>query len=315
MTTKVGVPAAAIEWVRGVFAAANKNVSAMFGINPNHHEPELDMGLIAALNHAPPVAHPAGWTVYIQTHFLGGRRHFYNWEVADIGLLVVFRDRGKVLRIKVGLLQSKRLYATEEKLLPAHTADFRLGFARLLATPDAFRDLVAGRTFSFARDSRYLALAKGDDQERALVQYERMSGIPVYYLFYNPPTIPLRATVPATKLVSPADPKVGCRIVPARALTAHLASRELGYHPSYADTTSLGSPFVGKHRGGWRLEHFVADLLLRCKQGHVASGETDHVLERLFYRRSGPIAAAIAITIDAPPGADFLLPEATGEDE
>src|SRR5690242_12768113 len=103
------IPEAAYDWVRTVFAAANRQASTALSRVPTLHEPELDMQLIAALNQAPPVAGIDGWTVYIETHFLGGRRHFMNWEVADIGLLVIFRDRGRVLRIKVGLLQSKRL--------------------------------------------------------------------------------------------------------------------------------------------------------------------------------------------------------------
>jgi len=87
-----------------------------------------------------------------------------------------------------------------------------------------------------------------------------------------------------------------------------------GYHPRFGDVLSVGKPFVAAHRAGWRLEHFVADLLLPCKEGHVASGETDQVLERLFYRRAGPIAAAIAITVEAPEGVEFVLPELPAAD-
>lgn len=116
----------------------------------------------------PPIADPGGWTVYIQTHFLGGRRHFYNWEVADIGLLVIFRDRGKVLRIKVGLLQSKRLYPIGRKQLPDLREKFQIGFATLLKTPEAFRVLASGRTFTFSNDSEYAALTVGDDQEKVI---------------------------------------------------------------------------------------------------------------------------------------------------
>ena len=32
------------------------------------------------------------WSVRIDTHFLGGRRHFRSWEIADIGVLVYLRD-------------------------------------------------------------------------------------------------------------------------------------------------------------------------------------------------------------------------------
>jgi hypothetical protein len=307
--TITGVPPEAIDWVRSVFAHANRSVTGLLSTIPTHHEPELDMALLAALNQAPPIANPGGWTVYIQTHFLGGRRHFYNWEVADIGFLVIFRDRGKVLRIKVGLLQSKRLYPIERKQLPDFKEKFQVGFATLLKTPEAFRVLASGRTFSFTDDSAYAAMAVGDEQEKALAAYSKMSGIPVYYLLYNPARIPWTATVPATKLAPYPNVKVGCRVVGAAHLRTALAGKADGYHPTFGDVIAAGEPFVGTHRGGWRLEHFVADLLMQCREGHVVTGETDHVLENLFYRRSGPIAAAIAVTVEAPEGVEFVLPE------
>lgn len=304
-----GIPEPALDWVRGVFAFVNQQVTKTLSLIPTHHEPELDMQVIAALNQTPAITDVSGWTIYIQTHFLGGRRHFYNWEVADIGLLVIFRDRGKVLRIKVGLLQSKRLYPQEVQQLPDYSKRFRIGFATLLEDPEVFRALAAGRTFSFTETSKYMAISKGSEQQRVLKRYEGMSGIPVYYLLYNPVKLPWSATVPTVIVPKFTAVKVGCRIVRARALDLALASQADGYNPTYADVASLSAPYEGSHKGGWAFEHFVADELLRCNEGHIATGETDHVLEGLFYRRTGPISAAIAITIDAPPGIDFVLPE------
>jgi hypothetical protein len=64
----------------------------------------------------------SGWTVRIATHYLGGGRHYgewngweRRWEVADIGVLVMFREAGKLRRTKVALLQSKRLYPDEQE--------------------------------------------------------------------------------------------------------------------------------------------------------------------------------------------------------
>lgn len=303
------IPERAVDWVRGVFWAVNTRVTETLSLIPTHHEPELDMQLIAALNQAPAVADVSGWTVYIQTHFLGGRRHFYNWEVADIGLLVIFRNRGKVLRIKVGLLQSKRLYPKEIKQIPDHLTHFQIGFATLLQRPEAFRALAAGRNFSFTKESKYLAVAKGSTQQRTLANYEKVSGIPIYYLFYNPVKLPWSATVPTITLPQMPPVTIGCRVVRARALTTALTRKARGYHPTYSDVAKLPAPFDGVHTGGWSLEHFVADELLRCNEGHIASGGTDDVLEQLFYRRSGPISAAIAVTIETPPGVEFALPE------
>ena len=52
--------------------------------------------------------------------------------------------------------------------------------------------------------------------------------------------------------------------------------------------------------------HFVADLVIECnKEGYIAGTnpmEDEGVFE-VFNRRSGPIFAAISISIDAPAGA------------
>jgi hypothetical protein len=39
---------------------------------------------------------------------------------------------------------------------------------------------------------------------------------------------------------------------------------------------------------------------MACHEGHVAENESDEGLRLVFNRRSGPIAAAIAITFDLP---------------
>jgi hypothetical protein len=66
---------------------------------------------------------------------------------------------------------------------------------------------------------------------------------------------------------------------------------------------------VDEHRGGWALEHFVADRLVCCHDGHVASDSPVAALEELFFYRSGPISAAVAVTIEVPAGVKFELPQ------
>ena len=64
---------------------------------------------------------------------------------------------------------------------------------------------------------------------------------------------------------------------------------------------TLANPFADNaHRSGWHLEHFVVDLLLECEVGHIAESPNDSGLEYIFNRRTGPISAALALTIDAP---------------
>lgn len=304
------LPPAAVDWVRDVFARVNHKVTATLSTIPTHHEPQLDMQFIAALDQTPAVTSVDGWTVYIETHFLGGRRHFYNWEVADIGLLVVFRDRGAVRRIKVGLLQSKRLYPKELLAVEDHQVRARVGFGALMQRPEAFRALAAGRRFTFNSASKYLAIARGSEQYRALEAYEKMSGIPVYYLLYNPVVVPWTARVPLVEVPELPPLDAGCRVVRAEALHTSLQNRTDNYNPTYANVRSLKAPFEGPHQGGWRLEHFVADEMLACREGFIATDETDPKLEQLFFARSGPISAAVAITVEAPQGMDLFFPEA-----
>lgn len=64
---------------------------------PTVHETSLDLSLIESISQfAAPYRVTSQWTVRLDTHYLGGDRHFGEWEVADIGFIVVWRDRGKV---------------------------------------------------------------------------------------------------------------------------------------------------------------------------------------------------------------------------
>ncbi|MFB9728695.1 hypothetical protein [Haloechinothrix salitolerans] len=259
---------------------------------------------------AAPVRFPSGWTVEVSTHFLGGGRHFAEWpdmprrwEIADIGFLVLFRQGGKLIRSKVALLQSKRLYPDELEWDEDNPVDYVIGFGRLLRPDAEWAAVTAPRTFSFTPQSRYKALMTGVPQYQAIAQYERRNGIPVYYLLYHPWKIPHNVTYPVTGVAGVGgNCEVGCRVVPARALRTALNSESEGHSPAYDELAySLAEPFTEvQHRAGWRLEHFVVDLLLECEAGYIADSPTDGGLNYIFSRRGAPISAALAVTIDAP---------------
>jgi hypothetical protein len=99
---------------------------------------------------------------------------------------------------------------------------------------------------------------------------------------------------------------MGTRIVSAAELYEFLAAKGKTYSPSVADTKTLMSDPAAKPYG-WRLEHFMADLLLGCRQGRRYTSDDDIPTRALFYRRSEPIAAAIAVTVEMPEDAE--LPE------
>jgi hypothetical protein len=51
----------------------------------------------------------------------------------------------------------------------------------------------------------------------------------------------------------------------------------------------------------------MADLLLGCREGFRFTRNDEVPIQSIFYRRSGPIAAAIAVTVEMPEEAE--LPE------
>ena len=173
---------------------------------PTTHETSLDMAFIDHFaSMAAPVRFPSGWVVEISTHFLGGGRHFGDWpglprrwEIADIGFLVLFRQGGRLIRSKVALLQSKRLYPDEQDWDEDSPLDYMTGFGRLFKPDDDWGSVIAPRRFGFTSESCYKALMTGVPQYAAIAQYETQRSVPLYYLLYHPWQIPHAVVLPLT---------------------------------------------------------------------------------------------------------------------
>jgi hypothetical protein len=296
--------------LRQVFADCNARVAKTISDMPTTHEVALDMTLIQHfIGLAAPCTLTSGWTVRIATHYLGGGRHYgewgnypRRWEVADIGVLVMFREAGKLVRTKVALLQSKRLYPNEQEWEEDTPIEYGVGFRRLFESDDDWGDVAAPRRFSFTEDSRYKALHIGAKQYNAMTSFENQQHVPIHYMLYHPLQIPSAVAIPVEAPRSDNDEcEVGCRIVPAANLRAAAANWPVGYSPAYSELRDgLGEPFIADHAVGWALENFVADLLIECDEGYIAEGADDAGLNYVFYRRTAPISSAIAITLDAP---------------
>ncbi len=291
------LPIEVIEWARAAFSECNRESTAAISQAPNLPEPALDQGWIASLaKYAVPRVVGPGWIVRIDTHFLGGGHHFGSWEVADIGIIVRLRDPSGTWVRKVALLQSKRLYPTRGTVRQETQSDYLIGFARLDDPEDELLSLAKRRTYSFTHRSRYRELVRGSHQVGAIQAYEREAGLKVYYHLYNPWQVPFSQRVPVSEYVRREGlPELGIRVVPA-ALMHDLLGSISRAEPSLGDlldTIEL-PPF------GWRLEAFVADELLTCREGDSVPDRNDVRLRRLFGERTGPIAAAIAMTLEAP---------------
>ena len=296
------IPPDVIAWFHMVFRECNERISEKLSNNPNLPEEQLDLTWIEHLSRfSSPIILASAWTVKIETHYLGGLRHVGRGEGADIGVLLYVRSGGRLERSKVALLQSKRLYPSNARVAEEGRTDYEIGFARLADPEDLARSIAVEAEFRFTEACRYGALIANSDQVRAITEYERENDLRVYYQFYNAWTVPLVQRVPLHRYGRPAgELALGVRILPSAAVHAVLAG---GSHGSRPKLEAFADLVPGIPRFGWSLEHFVTEEFLACREGSVFDSIGEARIQNLFYRRTGPIAAAIAITIEAPAAA------------
>lgn len=295
------IPEAAIDYVRNVFAAANDKVTRTMSVHPSMHEESLDHTLIMELSSTPPAFFAREQVgICLESHWLGGRHLYGRWEIADIAFFVILRRAGHLVSRKVALLQTKRLYSKEIPGAPIDPFDYQIGIGRLVDRTELQVPMAQQRRFRFDGQCVYAAMTAGHDQVLRIDQYEESRGIPVYYGFYNPLAVPYEADYPATDGRPPvASNDVGMRVFSAKTVHAALALLDPGKAPTF-DTlrTSQLDSIDTESVYGWRIERFVADEVLRCRQGRRFDSVADEKLSDLLYRRSAPIASAITMTID-----------------
>lgn len=302
----IQLPGDVVDYINSTFAVANREVSQRLDRMPTTHEEMLDVALIDAISLASgPHVVASGAVVDVDIHFLGGGRHFGRWEVADIGLILNFRRGRTLLRTKVVLFQSKRLYPIpgEEDFVDERGLTRVGGFGSLMdPSPLAAMER---RTFHFQKRSRYKAMHSGDTQWNAILEYEETFKIPVYYLLYHPSRLPYARELPLRVPIprrSSRPPRVGARVLPAKVVRERSSSSNTV--PSFSD---LCGP---DKLPGRRVEEFVTEEVLACREGYIADEpRTDQGLFTLFNQRSGPIAAAIRFDIDLPEEATEHAPE------
>jgi len=150
--------------------------------------------------------------------------------------------------------------------------------------------------FRFDEDCAYNQITPGSEQVERIDEYERDVKLKVYYHLYNPWSIPFEQRIPLAQYVEyDGQPEIGVRVIPSRTIHATLDT-ESRHPPRLRDLEAL----EGLPPRGWRLEEFVCDELLACREGDRFQSIGDDRIQALFNRRSGAIAAAIAITIEAP---------------
>jgi hypothetical protein len=295
------IPDDVIQFVREVFGNCNQLLANDLSTFPAIHEESLDMNLISYFaRHQAPVRLRSNWVVRIDAHFIGGGRHFGTWEVADIGLMMVFRRRGKVFKSKICLLQSKKLYASPLAAAVESPHIRRFGLGRLLVTDEEHESIVKDKILAFDKSSRYQAFRKGSDQQQTMEHFERRWGTDMYYLFYNPVHLPFSVKMPQQEPLELTANDIGCRVVQKRQLDQVLTQRPAGYSPTFDDLERELPPEIQgvPSIGGWRLEDFAADLVLKCKAGLVDDSPNFESLVILMNQKQRPMSCALSITFD-----------------
>ncbi len=293
------IPAAVIDFVRGTFATANDKVSRTLTVHPSMHEESLDHLLIAELTATPPTFFSNDQAaVGIETHWLGGRRMYGRWEIADIALFIILRISGKLEARKTALIQTKRLYSKEIPTSELEEMDYQIGIGRIADKTDQIFPLSVQRAFSFDDSCVFGAMTSGSPQVQRIEAYIQEKNIPVYYGLYCPVAVPYSGFYPTTA-GSDNVPKndLGCRIQSSIDTHAALGKVTAGKAPTLSELRIDLSP-TAQRPYGWSLQEFVADEVLRCREGRLFDGSADQNLQSLFYERSAPISAAISITID-----------------
>jgi hypothetical protein len=293
------LPPDVVDWFRGVFSEANRAVTERLINVPNIRETSLDDGLIEAIVPlSAPRLLPSGTTVELNVHNIGGLRRLHAWETADIAIIVFVYRAGTLIDQKIGLLQSKRLYPANHDVDDTDPVGFSYGMNAFLRRDPGSVLGQLHRSFEFTDACEYAALKKGDGQQQTIERLNSEFGEAVYYLFYNPPVLPTTVRYPVTARTHVAEFALGCRVYSAGEVAAALAPLAKGQSPT------IGALEASTPLTNWRLETWAADLLLTCKVGQRIDDNREALVSRLIERRSGPIGAAIAFSIDLPAGAD-----------
>jgi hypothetical protein len=199
------IPPEVLQVVREIFAGCNDEVAGLLSEQPLTHEPWLDSEFLGYLRRKGKalVVFDSGWIVDIEPQIIAGPGQYYKWEIADIGVLVRLRKGTKLMWSKVALLQAKRLYPVNA---PKRTEEeFERALRGFISLHDERADELASQrrqSFRFSFKSKYRDLDLKDQQASRIDLYEQENNIPVYYLLYNPVTVPWSRSSPAY----PGDP-------------------------------------------------------------------------------------------------------------
>jgi hypothetical protein len=286
------IPPDARKYLKRLFAEANRKVAERILNVPNIRETSLDDGFVEALiPYSAPRKLRSGTVVKMEIHNIGGLRRQSRWETADIAVIVLVYRGSQLIARKVGLLQSKRLYPFNQDIDEDDDIDHAYGMNRfLLAEAQSAFAKTQGK-YRFTGSCEYKALKAADQQVAVIDNLNARLTDAVYYLMYNPPKVPTTISYPARSFRVVKQIPLACRVFAVPDIHAVLAKLKDGKSPSLRALKNAKS--------NWRLEDWV-DLLLLCKVGHVFDRPEEGSIRDLLVRRTGPISAALAVSIAMP---------------
>jgi hypothetical protein len=289
------IPDDVVDWIRDAFAEANRAVCETLVNVPSIRETSLDDALVQNLiPRSAPSLMPSGAVVRMDIHNIGGLRQHRKWEIADIGVLVFVIRAGRIIARKVALLQAKRLYPSNNEVDEDDDVGFLYGMNKFLMPDESPTSMLLQREFEFISDCTYGALKSDSQQVNNIDSFKERSEQEVYYLFYNPNSLPLRIKYPLKKRKKISNlPSIGCEVFTATDVHSLLKRMDAGASPAYHQIAGL-APL----KNNVRLEHWAADLLLTCQVGRRYEPDDEDALLPILQRRSGPIGAAIAVNIE-----------------
>jgi hypothetical protein len=212
-----------------------------------------------------------------------------------IEIVFIYRGRQMVAQ-KIGMLQTKRLFPKNNDVLDADPEGFRYGMNAFLNRDARSPLAVLTREFVFDETCVYGSLNAKSHQITLINKLNRQFGESVFYMFYNPSTVPLTVRYPVNSKRRVTKVQLGCRVFLSKEVHAVLGKLKKGLSPT------LKMIVERCDNCNWRLEEWVADLLLACKLGQQFDDNMRDKITDLLERRSGPIGAAIAVSIALPNG-------------
>jgi hypothetical protein len=192
---------------------------------------------------------------------------------------------------RIGMLQTKRLFPKNNDVLDDDPEGFRYGMNAFLNRDSRSPLAVLTRDFVFDDTCTYGSLNAGSDQIETINRLNSQFGEAVFYMFYNSSAVPITIHYPLRSKRQIKSPKLGCRVFLSKEVHTVLNTLQKGRSPTLKMIADGGAS------SNWRLEQWVADLVLTCKVGQRFDGNVQATVASILERRTGPIGAAIAVSI------------------